>query len=93
MAALALCACSTARTTKDAANVMQSTLEVDAALKGKTRLEVEEYFGRKPDKDMQATCLYRGKFYTPGEKNVWTTAVVVFSHFEPDQVWSVAFTD
>lgn len=71
----------------------QSTVAVSAALTGKSRLDVEKYFGRKPDKDLQTTQIYRGNFYTPGENNTWSTAVVVFSHFDPNQVWSVAFSN
>ena len=83
VATVMLCACSAVRTTK----------EVNSALVGKSRADVEEYFGRAPDEDHGTTsCVYRGKFAEPGERTTYKAAVVVFSHFNPDTVWSVGFT-
>jgi|SanBayMetagenome_1026888.scaffolds.fasta_scaffold53420_2 hypothetical protein len=92
IAALPICSCSALRTTPSRSGIKQTTAEVEAALAGKSRAEVEAYFGRKPDGDYgQTSWVYRGNFFEPGEKRVCTSAVVVFSHFEPDKVWSVGF--
>jgi hypothetical protein len=92
IATLPLCACCAPRTTPPRCSITQTTTEVEAALSGKSRTEVEAYFGRKPDKGYgQTSWVYRGKFFEPGEKRVCTSAVVVFSHFDPDKVWSVGF--
>lgn len=81
--AVLLCSCSTARTTQ----------EVNSALVGKSRAKVAEYFGRKPDEDHgQTSYVYYGKFAEPGGKSGYKAAVVVFSHFDADTVWSVGFT-
>jgi len=72
---------------------VRTTQEVNSALVGKSREEVEEYFGRRPDKVYgQTSYVYSGKFYEPNEKIAYNAAVVVFSHFDPDTVWSVGFT-
>jgi len=78
-----LCACSAVRTTK----------EVNSALVGKSRADVEEYFGRQPDEGHGETSyVYSGRFVDSDDESVYENAVVVFSHFEPDTVWSVGFT-
>jgi len=81
--AVLLCSCSTVRTTQ----------ELNSALVGKSRAEVAKYFGRKPDEDHgQTSQVYYGDFADPAESTTYRAAVVVFSHFEPDTVWSVGFT-
>jgi len=81
--AVLLCSCSAVRTTR----------ELNSALAGKSRAQVVEYFGRKPDENHgQTSCVYYGKFAEPGGKSAYKAAVVVFSHFDADTVWSVGFT-
>ncbi len=69
----------------------RSPSEIERDLKGKSKAEVKEYFGRPPDAVKSKECWsYKGRWYDPDSEK---TMIDVWVRFNDGKVLSLSFFD